>query len=192
MSPLGFALGQRPRPHRGESLRWIFCASSVCRRHQGNPEKSGPCCDCRVLDFWDVGASGPIIVGDSEQNIWLFSNGQEHGGNQQLLIADDGRRAPMSDCKRGGAEVVNWNADMVPRPPHGVWDRDSLLECCYVLATQEKFVAILTAVRSILFRPEEYRPMVLLQFGIGRLPETLGRGCPVIDDSFGKDLDLGI
>ena len=160
--------------------------SFVCRRHQGNPEKAGPCCDCSVLNFGDVGASGPVVVSDSEQSIRLFSNRQEYRSNQQLLITDDGRRASWTDCKRGGAEVADGNADVVPRSPHGVWDRDSLLECCCVLATQENFIAILTSVRSVLFRPEEYRLMVLLQFGIGRLPEPLGGGCPVIDDSSGK------
>jgi len=109
-----------------------------------------------------------------------------------LLVANDGRSAPGAEGENRRAEIVHWDADVVPRSPHGVWDRNPLLESCGVLAAQEKFVSILTAVRSVLFRPEEYRLVVPLQLGLGRLPESLGRGCPVIDDSFGKDLDLDI
>jgi hypothetical protein len=119
------------------------------------------------LDIGNVGVYCPIVVCDREKDIGLLLGRQEHGSNKELLIANDGRRAPRTDCKRGGAEVVNGDADVVPRSPHGVWDRNPLLESSGVLATQEKFIAILAAVRSVLFRPEENRLMVLLQFGIG-------------------------
>jgi hypothetical protein len=92
---------------------------------------------------------------------------QEHGSNQELLISDVGRRVPGAHGENGWAEVVDGDADVVPRSPHGVWDRDPLLECCSVLAAQEKFIAILTAVRSVLFRPEENRLAVLFEFREG-------------------------
>ena len=122
----------------------------------------------------------------------MVFDGDEDGSDEELLVADDGRCAPGADEENRRAEIVNGDADLVPRSPHGVWNRDPLLECCCVLAAQEKLVAILTAVRQVLFCAEENRLVVLFEFGIGRLPEPLCGRCPVIDESFGKDLDLGI